>query len=289
MTVETVQAPEPLEIYENRDYKSDVKPVWCPGCGDFGVLTATYKALTTLQLKPHETVVVSGIGCSSRIPYFMKTYGLHGVHGRPIPIATGLKLARPDLTVFAMGGDGDLMSIGAGHLPHAAARNIDLTVVMMDNQIYGLTKAQASPTTALGHTTGSTPFGVISQPLKPVLLALTYGATFVARGYSARANQLSEILVQAIEHKGFAFVHVQSPCTEFHNTYNLYDELVDEMPEGWNINDKQAAFNLAATEERVHLGIFYQEERASYEDQARHFVEDQSAAFDMESYLRKFA
>jgi 2-oxoglutarate ferredoxin oxidoreductase subunit beta len=288
MTVETVHAPQPLEVYETRDYKSDVKPVWCPGCGDFGVLTATYKALTSLQLKPHETVVVSGIGCSSRIPYFMKTYGLHGVHGRPIPIATGLKLARPDLTVFAMGGDGDLMSIGAGHLPHAAARNIDLTVVMMDNQIYGLTKAQASPTTALGHQTGSTPFGVISQPLKPVLLALTYGATFVARGYSAKANDLSELLVKAIEHKGFAFVHVQSPCTEFHNTYNLYDDLVDDMPEGWDTSDKQAAINLAATEERVHLGVFHQEQRPVYEDQARHFVEDQTA-FDLESYLTKFA
>jgi 2-oxoglutarate ferredoxin oxidoreductase subunit beta len=288
MTVETVKAPDPLEIYETRDYKSDVKPVWCPGCGDFGVLSATYKALTSLQLKPHETVVVSGIGCSSRIPYFMKTYGLHGVHGRPIPIATGLKLARPDLTVFAMGGDGDLMSIGAGHLPHAAARNIDLTVVMMDNQIYGLTKAQASPTTALGQQTGSTPFGVISQPLKPVLLALTYGATFVARGYSAKANDLSELLVKAIEHKGFAFVHVQSPCTEFHNTYNLYDDLVDDMPEGWDTSDKQAAINLAATEERVHLGVFHQEQRPIYEEQARHFVEEQTA-FDMESYLQKFA
>jgi 2-oxoglutarate ferredoxin oxidoreductase subunit beta len=288
MTVETVKAPDPLEIYETRDYKSDVKPVWCPGCGDFGVLSATYKALTSLQLKPHETVVVSGIGCSSRIPYFMKTYGLHGVHGRPIPIATGLKLARPDLTVFAMGGDGDLMSIGAGHLPHAAARNIDLTVVMMDNQIYGLTKAQASPTTALGQQTGSTPFGVISQPLKPVLLALTYGATFVARGYSAKANDLSELLVKAIEHKGFAFVHVQSPCTEFHNTYNLYDDLVDDMPEGWDTSDKHAAINLAATEERVHLGVFHQEQRPIYEEQARHFVEEQTA-FDMESYLQKFA
>jgi 2-oxoglutarate ferredoxin oxidoreductase subunit beta len=218
----------------------------------------------------------------------MKTYGLHGVHGRPIPIATGLKLARPDLTVFAMGGDGDLMSIGAGHLPHAAARNIDLTVVMMDNQIYGLTKAQASPTTALGQQTGSTPFGVISQPLKPVLLALTYGATFVARGYSAKANDLSELLVKAIEHKGFAFVHVQSPCTEFHNTYNLYDDLVDDMPEGWDTSDKQAAINLAATEERVHLGVFHQEQRPIYEEQARHFVEEQTA-FDMESYLQKFA
>src|SRR4030042_1503641 len=164
MTVDTALEREAV-LLEVKDYKSAVKPVWCPGCGDFGVLSAMYKALATLQLKPHEVVVVSGIGCSSRIPYFLHTYGIHGVHGRPIPIATGVKMANPDLTVFAMGGDGDLMSIGAGHLPPAAARKVAITVVMMDNQIYGLTKAQASPTSVTGQISKSTPFGAVAKQL----------------------------------------------------------------------------------------------------------------------------
>ena len=139
------------EVLTVKEYKSGDKPVWCTGCGDFGVLSATYKALASLQLQRKDVVVVSGIGCSSRTPYFMSTFGFHGVHGRSLPIATGMKLANPALTVLAMGGDGDLMSIGAGHFPHAAARNVDITCVMMDNQTYGLTKAQASPTSFMGH------------------------------------------------------------------------------------------------------------------------------------------
>ena len=155
-----------------KDFRGEVKPVWCPGCGDFGVLSATAKALAALQIMPHQVVIVSGIGCSSRLPYFMSTYGVHGVHGRAIPIATGLKMARPDLKVFAMGGDGDLMSIGAGHLPHVCARNVDITCVLMDNQVYGLTKGQGSPTSPMGHQSKSTPYGMIAKAANPILLAL---------------------------------------------------------------------------------------------------------------------
>jgi 2-oxoglutarate ferredoxin oxidoreductase subunit beta len=276
-------------LLELKDYKSDVKPVWCPGCGDFGVLSATFKALTALQLKPHEVVVVSGIGCSSRIPYFMRTYGIHGVHGRSLPIATGVKLANPSLTVLAMGGDGDLMSIGAGHLPHAAARNVDITVIMMDNQTYGLTKAQASPTSATGHVSKSTPFGAIARPFKPVVLALAYGATFVGRGYSARASEMSELIVQGVQHHGLSFIHVQSPCTEFHNTYNYYDEAVADMPPEHDTSDLAAALHLALTEERVHLGVFYRDEsREPFERRSRQFVREVSG-FNLEEYLKRFA
>jgi 2-oxoglutarate ferredoxin oxidoreductase subunit beta len=288
MTVDTALEREAV-LLEVKDYKSAVKPVWCPGCGDFGVLSAMYKALATLQLKPHEVVVVSGIGCSSRIPYFLRTYGIHGVHGRPIPIATGVKMANPELTVFAMGGDGDLMSIGAGHLPHAAARNIDLTVVMMDNQIYGLTKAQASPTSVTGQISKSTPYGAVPRQLKPVLLALAYGATFVARGYSAKANEMSDLIVQGVQHKGFSFIHVQSPCTEFNNTYSHYDELVTEMPPEHDTSDLSAALQLALTEEQVHLGVFYRDEsRTAFEQRSREFVEEVSE-FDVNEYLKRFA
>jgi len=288
MTIDTALEEQDV-LLEVKDYKSGVKPVWCPGCGDFGVLSATYKALTTLQLKPHEVVVVSGIGCSSRTPYFMRTYGIHGVHGRPLPIATGVKLANPALTVLAMGGDGDLMSIGAGHLPHAAARNVDITVIMMDNQTYGLTKAQASPTSATGHISKSTPFGSVARPFKPVMLALSYGATFVGRGYSARPQEMSELIVQGIRHHGFSFIHVQSPCTEFHNTYNHYDEAVDEMPPGHDTSDLAAALHLALTEERVHLGLFYRDDsREPFDQRSREFVEEVSE-FNLEAYLKRFA
>jgi 2-oxoglutarate ferredoxin oxidoreductase subunit beta len=276
------------EVLTVKSYKSDEKPVWCPGCGDFGVLSATAKALAMLQLPKKDVVAVSGIGCSSRTPYFMSTYGFHGVHGRSLPIATGIKLANPDLTVIVFGGDGDLMAIGAGHFPHAASRNVDLTCIMMDNQTYGLTKAQASPTSFLDQKTKSTPYGVISRPLKPVLMALTSGATFVARGYSAKPNDLAEIIRRGIEHKGFAFIHVQSPCAEFFNTYDYYDEHVTSLPEGWNEHDLAAAINLAASEEKVHLGVFYEEERPIYEKAAREF-EPQTQEFVLEEYLKRFA
>jgi len=271
-----------------KDYKSEVKPVWCPGCGDFGVLSAVAKAMATLQLKPWEVVIVSGIGCSSRLPYFMSTYGIHGVHGRPIPIATGVKLANPSLTVFAVGGDGDLMSIGAGHMPHVCARNPDITCIMMDNHIYGLTKAQASPTTALGHKTKTTPYGVIAKPLDPVLLTLSMGASFVARGYSAKANHLADVITQAIQHRGFSFVHVHSPCTEFHNTYDYYDKLVDEIPSDHDPSDLKAAMNLALTEEKVHLGVFFKQERPVLEDEVRQF-EKEIRPFNLMNYLKRFA
>ncbi len=278
-----VSAPAKLTV---KDYKSDLKPIWCPGCGDFGVLSATLKAMTELQLKREEVVVVSGIGCSSRLPYFLSTYGMHGLHGRSIPLATGVKFANPELTILVMGGDGDLLSIGAGHLPHVAARNPDLTVVCMDNQTYGLTKAQASPTSKVGQMSKSTPHGVISQPANPVLTMLTAGATFVARGYSAKPAMLQELIVKGIQHKGFAFIHVQSPCTEFHNTYDYYDQRVQELPADWNPSNLEAAIRLAANEDKVNLGVFYQTQRPTYEDTAHGW--EKRTEFNVEEYLARF-
>lgn len=252
-----------------KDYRSDARPTWCPGCGDFAVLSATYKTMAALQLKPHEVVVVSGIGCSGRIPYFIRTYGLHGLHGRALPLATGIKLANPQLAVFCMGGDGDLFAIGGGHLPHAAHRNIDITCVCMDNSVYGLTKGQTSPTSPRGHKTKSTPYGTFAHPLNPVMLALAYGATFVARAYSARPQQLADLMVRAVKHKGFSFIHVESPCTEFNNTYNYFDSMVEDLPPDHDPTSLARALNLSLTEERVHLGLFYQVERPVYEEEAR--------------------
>ncbi len=272
-----------------KDYKSETKPTWCPGCGDFGVLSATFKALTELQKRVEEVVVVSGIGCSSRIPYFLATYGLHTLHGRSIPVAEGVKLANPKLTVFAMGGDGDLLSIGGAHLAPAASRNIDITVVCMDNQIYGLTKNQASPTTELGHTTKSSPYGVVTRPANPVLWAIAYGATFVARGYSAKPKLLTDLIVAGVKHQGFSFIHVQSPCAEFHKTFDFLDTKVAEMPSGWDTSNLAEAIKLAATEEQVHLGVFYETQRPTFEVLARTLEKKVKPRFDADEYLSRFA
>ncbi len=271
-----------------KDYKSDVKPTWCPGCGDFGVLSAVYKAMAQLQLRPDQTVAVSGIGCSSRIPYFLRTYGIHGIHGRALPIAQGVKLANPELTVLVFGGDGDFFAIGAGHLPHVCARNVDITAIVMDNSTYGLTKGHTSPTSPIGQKTKSTPYGQIVQPLNPVLLAITYGASFVARGYSAKPQQLTDLIVQGIKHKGFAFIHVESPCTEFNNTFNYFDSAVEDLPPDWDPTDREAAMHLALTEEKVHLGVFYKVETpTTYELNARHWA-GTPEPFDPNRFFEKY-
>ncbi|MDX1534352.1 MAG: thiamine pyrophosphate-dependent enzyme, partial [Thermoplasmata archaeon] len=169
--------------------KSDTKVTWCPGCGDFGVLNATLKAIQATQLDPKDLVVVSGIGCSSNFPHFLRSYGFHGIHGRVMPVATGIRLANPDLTVIATGGDGDGYGIGLGHFIHAMRRNFDLTYIVMNNEIYGLTTGQASPTSEKGHVTKSTPWGSIEWPVNPIALALSAGASYISRGFSGDPKQ----------------------------------------------------------------------------------------------------
>jgi 2-oxoglutarate ferredoxin oxidoreductase subunit beta len=198
-----------------KDYKSDLKPIWCPGCGDFGVLQAVYRALTGISRAPHEIAFVSGIGCSSRIPGYTSAYGFNTVHGRALPIAQGIKLARPELLVLVAGGDGDGFSIGGGHVPHAVRRNLDLTYIVMDNQIYGLTKGQLSPTSPRGYQTVSSPYGSLEEPVNPLLYVLAYGAHFVAQGTPADMTGLAGVIEEAIRFPGFAFVNVQSPCVTF--------------------------------------------------------------------------
>jgi 2-oxoglutarate ferredoxin oxidoreductase subunit beta len=202
--------------YEPLDYRSDTKPVWCPGCGDFSVLAALTNALADLALPPEQVALISGIGCSSRIPAYTRVYGFHGVHGRALPVATGLKLARPDLTVIAAGGDGDGFSIGGNHFLHACRRNVDMTYIVMDNQVYGMTKGQASPTTAPDWTGSDlTPHGSQINPFQPLVIALASGANFIARCFSGEPVHLAETLVEAIRHPGFSVVQVLSPCVTF--------------------------------------------------------------------------
>ena len=207
-----VSQAKPLKA---EDFKSHVKPDWCPSCGDFGVLNSLQKACSELGLAPKDILTVSGIGCSSNLPGFFKTYGVHSLHGRAVAVASGAKLANPELTVLVTGGDGDGYGIGLGHFIHAMRRNIDLTYIVMNNQIYGLTTGQASPTTAIGHQTKSTPEGDIEHPINPIALALVSGATFIARAFSGDPNHMTETVKRAIQHKGFSLVDCFSPCVTY--------------------------------------------------------------------------
>src|ERR671931_1641838 len=200
-----------------KTYESIVEPDWCPGCGDFGVLRALEIAAGKLGIKPKDLVIVSGIGCSSNLPGFIHAYGVHSLHGRAVAVATGIKLANHDLKVVITGGDGDGYGIGVGHFIHAMRRNFDITYLVMNNQIYGLTTGQASPTSEKGMKTKSTPIeGVIENPVDPISLALASGATYVARGFSGDVKTMSELVKGGIEHKGFALIDCMSPCV----TYN---------------------------------------------------------------------
>lgn len=247
------------------EYRSGVKPIWCPGCGDYAVLNALMRAFAELSLPNEDIVVASGIGCSSRFPAFIKTYGIHGVHGRPLPLATGAKLGNPALTVVAVGGDGDGFSIGAGHIPHAARRNVDITYIVMDNNIYGMTKGQPSPTSPQQMKRKASPYGAQERPLNPMMMALSYETSFVARAFSGKLREMAAIFKAAISHPGFSFVQVLSPCITFHNTYDHYREITQPMPETHNLEDLSAAMQLAMDEATQYIGIFYQEKtRPSY-------------------------
>lgn len=271
-----------MVVRKAADYKTDLKPIWCPGCGDYAVLASIQQALAALQIDPKDLAIASGIGCSSRLPGFLHAYGLHTVHGRALPAAQGIKLARPDLTVMAVGGDGDILSIGAGHLPHALRRDIDITCIVMDNEIYGLTKGQTSPTSPYGHVTKSTPYGNASYPLNPLALALSSGATFVARGFSSQPKQLAELIRKGMEHHGFSFIHVLSPCVSYYDTYKIFKDKVYQLPEDHDPHDISAAMHYAMDPERIPLGLIYQATPAPRPDRL------EPEAFDTEGYLAQY-
>lgn len=220
-------------LLKPRDYKTDVFVDWCPGCGDFGILTSLHQALWELKKKPWEVVIFSGIGCSGKTPHYVNTYGIHTLHGRLLPFATGAKLANPHLTVIAVGGDGDGLGIGAGHFVNAGRRNLDLTYIIHDNGVYGLTKGQASPTLKKGVKTKSLPKPNIQMNVNPLLMAYSSGFTFIARGYSYDVPHLKQLFKQAIQHKGFALVNVLQPCPTYNdiNTKEWFSERVFRLEE----------------------------------------------------------
>jgi len=254
-----------------KEFQGAVKPDWCPGCGDYGVLNALQRALAELDIAPHNVLVVSGIGCSSNLPGFIRSYGFHGLHGRSLPVAAGAKMANHELTVVATGGDGDGYGIGVGHFVHTCRRNFDMTYIVMDNQIYGLTTGQASPTTEKDMRTKSTPEGVIEISLSPIALALTCGATYVARGFSGEALQLATLIKGAIQHKGFALVDVFSPCVTYnkHNTYPWFKERVYKLEDEKHDSSNFQAAMVKSFEwgNRIPIGLFYKVDRPTYEDE----------------------
>jgi 2-oxoglutarate ferredoxin oxidoreductase subunit beta len=268
--------PATPAAFTAKDYRSGLKPIWCPGCGDYGVVTALYRALGAIGRPPHEIAFISGIGCSSRIPGYTTAYGFNTVHGRALPIAQGVKMANPDLLVLVAGGDGDGFSIGGGHVPHAIRRNPDLTYLVMDNQVYGLTKGQVSPTSPRGTKTPTSVYGSMEEPVNPLLYALAYGAGFVAQGGPADMDGLTKIIEAAIRFPGFAFVNIQSPCISFGDPENQLKvqklKLRKLEAEGHDPSNRLRAMELAQDYGRIlYTGIFYRNPKPAptYDSQIR--------------------
>ncbi|RKX34385.1 MAG: pyruvate ferredoxin oxidoreductase [Verrucomicrobia bacterium] len=270
-----------VDPVSRKNLKAD-HPTWCPGCGDFAVLAAFYRTLEKLQL-PHEKIVtMAGIGCSSRFPYFVNTHGGHFIHGRSVPFASGISLGRDDLHVFVFGGDGDGFSIGGNHLDHCARKNINLTYVIMDNSVYGLTKKQTSPTSPIGFRSKTDPGGVVDQPINPMKKLINTGATFVARSHATQVKHMVEMYERAINHRGFSVIEILSECVEFFpgafdagiprkgGTFVTIEEKkndgTSEDIERHDVSDDQAAFRMAGLKWPGVFGVFYEKKRPSKND-----------------------
>ncbi|MBM7644420.1 2-oxoglutarate ferredoxin oxidoreductase subunit beta [Scopulibacillus daqui] len=254
-----------------KDFRNKVRPNWCPGCGDFSVQASIQRAAANLGLTPDSLAIISGIGCSGRISGYINSYGFHGIHGRALPIAQGVKMGNRDLTVIAAGGDGDGFAIGMGHTIHAIRRNIDITYIVMDNQIYGLTKGQTSPRSDMGFKTKSTPAGSVESPLSIMEMALTAGATFVAQGFSSDLKDLTSLIEQGIQHQGFSLINVFSPCVTYNkvNTYDWFKEHLIDLNdiEDYDPHNRVAAMQTLMAHNGLVKGLIYQDnEKKSYQD-----------------------
>lgn len=276
---------------------------WCPGCGDFGVRRAIEFAminrLEETGLPMENNVVVAGIGCSGNLVHLLEgqqPYGFHGIHGRTLPVAMGVKMARPELNVLVVAGDGDFLSIGGEHIGPQAARNLNICAVIMDNGVYGLTKGQSSPTTQLGTVTSSTPYGKIEAEADPLELYLTLGATFVASGFSGQPRDLAKLINQGMDHEGFAMVHVQSPCTTYNDTYELMkgnarkgiEPLMYDVPEEHDASDKGAAYNLVQ-QRGMPVGIIYQDDSRPSLQQRVEEIKPKAPRRSVEDLMDSFA
>lgn len=257
-----------VRILAAADFKSSYKPIWCPGCGDFTVLSSITKALAVMGVAPKDCAVVSGIGCSSRIPAYTTCYGFHGVHGRSLAVATGLKVARPDLQVLVAGGDGDGYSIGGNHFLHACRRNVDMTYLVMDNHVYGMTKGQPSPTTEPDWDSKLSPGGTGVRVFNPLVVALASGANFVARAFAGDLHGTADIIAKAMRHPGFSFVEVLSPCVTFRPEQREWRKVVraTDVPV---TDDAARAARRLMTDDGFNIGLLYAGNRAPYKASVR--------------------
>jgi len=254
-----------------KDLETKDRPNWCPGCGDFGIQMALKQAIVNLGLEKENVVISTGIGCGSKVNQWIETYGFAGLHGRSIPVAMGIALANPELTVIDVGGDGDGYGIGMGHFINTMRRNLNITYIVQNNQTYGLTLGQTSPTSEKGMVGPSTPKGVIEEPVNPIRLALSSECTFVARGFSGDVPHLTKLIEAAIKHKGFALIDTFQPCVTFNkmNTYDFFRKRVYKLEDeaGYDVRDINEAFKRAGEwGDKIPIGIFYQVERPTYED-----------------------
>lgn len=276
-----------------KDFRNDVKPNWCPGCGDYSVQAAIQRAAANVGLDPDNLAIISGIGCSGRISGYINSYGFHGIHGRSLPIAQGLKMANRDLTVIASGGDGDGYAIGMSHTIHAIRRNIDITYIVMDNQIYGLTKGQTSPRSEFGFVTKSTPKGSIESSLNIMEMAITAGATFVAQSFSSDLKELTSLIEQGINHKGFSLINVFSPCVTYNkvNTYDWFKEHLTSLSvvENYDPTDRNVVMNTLMKYNGLVTGLIYQnKEKKSYQELVYHYSETPLVNADLKMKKDKF-
>ncbi|MBI5658910.1 MAG: 2-oxoacid:ferredoxin oxidoreductase subunit beta [Nitrosomonadales bacterium] len=262
-----------------KDYKNETTSFWCAGCGHYGVLTGLLRALSEIGVDPNYLVNVSGIGCSSRLPYFVNSYKMHTLHGRAGPVATGVQLARPDLAVVVTGGDGDGFSIGGGHMPHMARKNVNMTYILMDNRVYGLTKGQVSPTSQPVMKTSTTPYGGLEDPMDPILYMLTYGATYVAQAFAGNAKLGAQLIKNGMEHKGFAFINLLSQCPSFNDldTAVTFRNAMEDVGEGHDTSDLNAAMQAvhkAKREGRIASGLLYKTERPTLDQNMAELVKN---------------
>lgn len=278
-----------IKTYTAKDYRTEVHNTWCPGCGDYGILNSIQQALAEIQVPPHMVSVVSGIGCSGKSPHYINAYGFHTLHGRSVPVATGMKLGNPNLTVIAVGGDGDGFGIGAGYFLNAGRRNVDFTYLVFDNQVYGLTKGQGSPTMQKGLKAKGMAEAAVQDSINPLAIAVASGYTFVARGYALQPRSLSQLIAQAVAHRGSSFVDIMQTCPVYNDIHDKewYGEMLDGTPRLYQLDDTdydpvvhdptneeevttkkaQAITKSFEYGKRVPLGILYNVDFPTFEDQ----------------------
>jgi len=266
-----------------------IEKTWCSGCGNYAILSAFISAIKELRIKPEKIVVVSGIGCHGRMSDYINVNSFHTIHGRVIPLATGIKLANPELVVVGFSGDGDAYSIGLGHLPHAARRNIDITLLVHNNQVFGLTTGQYTPTSPKGFKSRSTPYGSLEEPLNPLLLALASGATFVARGFAGDISHLKILIKEAIKHKGFAIIDVLQPCVTYYNTYQYYRQKVYKLENHDPTDLYQAIKKAMEWNDKIPIGILYKIHKETLDEHVKKpLIRIPETGVDVKNLYRRF-